>query len=77
MSAFDRLSPAAGIAKIVHPAGPIETDAADAESLVLYGYFRREQECRAAVVKLYQQHMPAKIIDFAHDQWLFGEAAAS
>jgi hypothetical protein len=70
------MSPGAGIAKIVQAADRIEPTPTDAESLILYGYFRREQKCRTAVVELHQQHMPAEVIDLTHDQRLFGEAAA-
>jgi len=46
--------------------------AASTEVLILHGDlshgdFGREQECRAAIVELHEQHVPTQIIDFAHD----------
>jgi hypothetical protein len=51
---------------------PIPTPAANLKChwprlLILHGDFGGEQKCRGAVVELHQQHMPAKVIDFAHD----------
>ncbi|MBF6559355.1 MAG: hypothetical protein IVW56_03610 [Candidatus Binataceae bacterium] len=40
-------------------------------------YFGRKQKGRAAVVELHQIHVAAKIIDLAHDQGFFVEAAAT
>jgi hypothetical protein len=37
------------------------------DELIVHGDFGREEKCRSAVFELYQQHVPAKVIDFAHD----------